>query len=294
MIKMVIGIKSGMFFIKELDSTNIHQLVNLSDCVGWDYGEEEIETVLTCGGIFGHIDETGNLLSSAAIIPFGIELSSIGMVIVHPDYRGLRLGKSIMEAIVQSDATTMPKMLISTDEGKPLYEKIGFRTVSYVHKYICPTYHAKEHISYSDVYSVRLYQDNDFSQITKLDRNAVGIKRSEFLKVRIHQSKETVVVKNVSGELVGFGLSIETKANLILGPIVALNDQIATIVIHNLSKDYDGKLRIDIPEENKGYGQYLERLGFEKVAQPPIMLLGATKLPKRNNTLYGIAAQIFG
>lgn len=38
----------------------------------------------------------------------------------------------------------------------------------------------------------------------------------------------------------------------------------------------------------------LEQSGFTKVSQPPIMILNATNMPNRNQTLYGIAAQIFG
>ncbi|MGG0390536.1 GNAT family N-acetyltransferase [Priestia megaterium] len=280
--------------LKRLNNSNIEDLVDLSKLIGWDYNCEEVQTVLESGRIYGHVNEEGKLLSSAAIINYKENLSSIGMVIVNPNYRGLGLGKAVTEACIHSITKGKSIMLISTPEGEPVYRKLGFQPVSFVHKCLCDNSLSQQHASLHNQYDVQVYRDKDFVHINQLDSRAVGADRSQFLKIRINQSKKSLVMKNSVGEVVGFGLSIQTPENLILGPIVAFNDQIAITLINELSKNHLGKLRIDIPNGKESFLQTLEKKGFKKVAEPPIMMLNSSDLLVRNNSLYGIAAQIFG
>ncbi|MBD8499340.1 hypothetical protein [Paenibacillus arenosi] len=121
-----------------------------------------------------------------------------------------------------------------------------------------------------------------------------GLERENLLIHRIKQAKEALVVRDSNGTIIGFGLSILGPVNLILGPIVAPDDYIAALLIDKLCNHYVGKLRIDIPSGNDRLMAHLEKCGFIKVNQPPIMIKNSKQLPLRNSTLYGIAAQIFG
>ncbi|CAM4170163.1 GNAT family N-acetyltransferase [Bacillus manliponensis] len=275
-----------------LNEQHIEQLIQLSQSVDWDYDRFEIETILSVGKVYGYIHESRKVIASAAIIPYAGELASIGMVIVHPNYRGLQLGKRVMEACIQSVGDDKQIMLITTPDGKPMYEKLGFQVVSSVHKYLCDEFIC-ERITFHE-YEITNYEEKDFLHVRKLDEEANGVDRSEFLKVRIKQAKQTVVVKNRSGTIVGFGLSIQTPANLILGPIVAFCEEVAVLIIYELSHRHNGRLRIDTPENKVELTSFLQKKGFYKVAQPPIMVRNGSTLLQRNENLYGIAAQIFG
>ncbi|OQO98791.1 GNAT family N-acetyltransferase, partial [Geobacillus sp. 44B] len=77
---------------------DIPELILLSASVGWDYDEHEIRTMMKSGKIYGHKNEEGKVVSSAAIIPYDTSLASIGMVIVHEEYRGMGLGKIVTRA----------------------------------------------------------------------------------------------------------------------------------------------------------------------------------------------------
>ncbi|WP_286164697.1 MULTISPECIES: hypothetical protein [Clostridia] len=79
-----------------------------------------------------------------------------------------------------------------------------------------------------------------------------------------------------------------------LGPIIAPNHHIASLLIDKLANNHQGELRIDIPSGGEAFMLQLEKCGFVKVSQPPIMIKIAKELPSRNKTLFGIAAQIFG
>ncbi|MED4018763.1 GNAT family N-acetyltransferase [Sutcliffiella cohnii] len=278
----------------QFDKCDVPGLIELSASVGWDYDEKEIGTVLSSGKIFGHKNAEGKIVSSAALIPYDSSLASIGMVIVNKEFRGFGLGKETTKKCIESVSKDITIMLIATEDGKPLYEKMGFHTVDSVHKYICDNYiPISKPLNNSAVIFEEL-SEVDMNEILKLDENAFGDSRSRFLINRIKQSEKCLVVKDNNGTIVGYGLSILGPVNLILGPIVAPDFQTASLLIDKLCSKHQGKLRIDVPSCNEEFMSLIEKSGFVKVSQPPIMVLHSVNMPLRNKTLYGIAAQIFG
>ncbi|MCY8955609.1 GNAT family N-acetyltransferase [Bacillus cereus] len=279
--------------VERLREEKTGNIVSLSSYIGWDYNREEIETIFNVGIVYGVWNEREELIASAAIILYGEKLASIGMVIVHPDYKGRGIGKIITEACVKSVSTHTPIMLIATDEGKPLYEKLGFRAVSYVSKYICNSYNANHKCAENEEYMM-VYKESDLEEIIKIDKGAFGTSRNEFLKQRIMQSEQCVVVKDTKENVVGYGISIQTPENKIIGPVVAKNNAMAMRIVHDLARGHNGKLRMDVPEGKNDFMKELEIAGFKKVNTPPIMIKNSNRLLKRNSELYSIAAQIFG
>ncbi|GAB6250058.1 GNAT family N-acetyltransferase [Bacillus cereus] len=279
--------------VERLREAKTGNIVSLSSYIGWDYNREEIETIFNAGNVYGVWNEREELIASAAIILYGEKLASIGMVIVHPDYKGRGIGKIITEACVKSVSAHTPIMLIATDEGKPLYEKLGFRAVSYVSKYICNSYNAKDYCVRNEDY-VMNYEEGDLEKIIKIDEYAFGTNRKEFLKKRIMQSEQCIVVRDKEQNVLGYGLSIQTPENKIIGPVVAKNDEMAMRIVHDLARGHNGKLRMDVPEGKNDFMKELEVAGFKKVNTPPIMMKNINRLLKRNSELYSIAAQIFG
>ncbi|MED0962558.1 GNAT family N-acetyltransferase [Bacillus paramycoides] len=279
--------------VERLRREKIEDIAALSSYIGWDYNREEIETILNTGIVYGVVNEKEELIASAAIILYGETLASIGMVIVHPDYKGRGIGKAITDLCVKSVSTQTPIVLIATDEGEPLYEKLGFRTVSYVSKYICNSYNKNYKCVGNEEYIVN-YEECDLEEIIQIDEDAFGTNREEFLKCRIIQSEQCIVIKDIQQNVLGYGMSIQTPENKIMGPVVAKNDAMAMRIVHYLAREHNGKLRIDVPEGKENFMKELEITGFQKVNKPPIMMKNSDQLLKRNNELYSIAAQIFG
>ncbi|MEN1935333.1 GNAT family N-acetyltransferase [Paenibacillus sp. 102] len=283
-----------MIVIERIEEKDIPCLIHLSESVGWDYSSGEIKTIFQSGIVYGEKNEKGEIIASAAIISYGEKLASIGMVIVHPQYKGKGIGRRITEACIRSVSEKTPIMLIATKEGEPLYEKLGFQVVSHVSKYICNQYVTPKDYDGSKQYIFMDYDEGDSDRIVKLDEAAFGVNRRNFIQRRIEQSEQCVVVKDRENNIVGYGMSVQTPENRIIGPTVALTDNIASGIVHHLAKDYKGKLRIDVPEGKEMFMEVLETAGFQKVDQPPIMLKNSTQFLKRNGELYGIAAQVFG
>jgi ribosomal protein S18 acetylase RimI-like enzyme len=277
----------------EFDKYDVLGLIELSASVGWDYDEHEIRTVMSSGKIYGHKNSVGKIVSSAAIIPYDTDLASIGMVIVNEEYRGLGLGKKATQKCIDSVSQNTSIMLISTEDGKPLYENLGFKTVDYVHKYLSDNYIPTKLFINREI-TLEKYSENDINEIIELDSAAFGDKRRKLLLNRINQSKHCLVVRNLKGKIIGFGLSILGPVNLLIGPIVAPDSKTAALIIDRLVLNHQGNLRIDVPSNNDELMLFLEKSGFVKVSNPPIMIKNSINMPYRNKELFAITAQIFG
>lgn len=279
--------------IAELNQYDIPGLIDLSASVGWDYDEYEVSTLLESGRVFGHKNSEGRIVSSSAIIPYDTKVASIGMVIVHEEFRGLGLAKEAVRKCAESINGDMSLMLIATKEGKPLYEKMGFKTVDFISKFLCDQF-VPVHLQVHDGVFIEDFNQSDLTQLVDLDGAAFGDKRSVFLRNRISQSKQCLVARNTNGEIIGYGLSIQGPVNLILGPIAAADSDTAALIAEKLAIHHKGKLRIDVPEGRTDFMSYLERSGFVKTNTPPVMMKNSAAMPQRTNTLYAIASQAFG
>ena len=216
------------------------------------------------------------------------------MVIVHDRYRGMGLGNIVTKACKKyvSDKTTI--LLIATEQGQTLYEKLGFQAVDCVHKLMREESSSQTATVPDDHFTIEECTETDVEAINQLDQAAFGGNRTQFLKNRMVQSDQCLLAKNKSGKILGFGLSIPGTTNRILGPIVAPSTEIALGLIDKLSENHKGKLRIDVPSGRDEFLFGLEHRGFVQVSQPPIMVANTDKMPKRNDMLFGIAAQAFG
>ncbi|QNK89113.1 GNAT family N-acetyltransferase [Sporosarcina sp. resist] len=280
--------------IIRLMEKDLQSIIRLSESVGWDYDEKEIKTILLSGKIFGHIDQNGTIISSAAIIPYEENLASLGMVIVNPKYRRRGLASSVVKKCLSVVPKGTKILLISTEKGLSLYRKLGFVKVGYVSKYICEQWRDTNRIINCNKNKVVKMEEKHFSDVCVLDRESFGARRSTYLYNRIKQSEKSFVSLDKEGNINGFGLSILGKENLILGPIIANTYEIATLITERLVNGYLGRVRIDVPSGNEEYMSFVESKGFSIINTPPVMILNSKDLPARNQTLYSISAQAFG
>lgn len=174
-----------------------------------------------------------------------------------------------------------------------MYERLGFKSVDCVHKFLCDSYHPPKDAVFGE-YSCLHFEQDHLPEIIKLDRGACGADRTEFIRERLKQAKKAILVKNHHGNIVGYALTIQGIDNLLIGPVVATDCKVASYLFDMLITRNEGRIRIDIPSGQPEFSAVLVQCGFEMVSQPRIMLLNSNELPQRNGTLFGIAAQVFG
>lgn len=74
------------------------------------------------------IENDGRIVATASLLPYGTRLAWIGMVLTRPEYRRQGLARQLMEdAMATAERSGVRTLkLDATDEGRPLYESLGF------------------------------------------------------------------------------------------------------------------------------------------------------------------------
>ncbi len=184
----------------------------------------------------------------------------IGNILVHSEHRKKGYGTMITDQLIEyagkKGATAF--MLIATELGRPVYEKIGFQvTSSYV--FFSRDHDSKQHIASS----VRRLEETDHIQLASLDTHVTGEDRDQFLR----QFIPSAYCINVRDHLEG--VYYRTLGN---GQILA-RSALAGLSLLSL-KIMEGAESLVIPEENALACEFVKNNGFVETKRAPRMHLG--------------------
>ena len=266
-------------------------LLSVSESVGWAHGPGDWTTMLRSGIVFGHRITSGEIVSSTAVFPYGSALATIGMVIVKPAWQGRGLARALMlHAFACLPAPAPLRMLIATEQGFPLYRRLGFRTVGHVHRAVA----AAPRLPCSAVIDPRLtpLATSDVEAIRRLDADAIGADRGPVLAARLAQGSG-VALRGDEGAIVGFGLRVRQRDLLLAGPVVAADAVAAAAVVAGLCGGHDGRIRIDVPTGQSEFLGWLRARGFETADEAPVMILDGEALPGRRERVFAVANRAF-
>ena len=115
--------------------------VELSSVAGWNQTPEDWQMLLdlTPTGCFG-IEVDGRLVATATLLSYQPRLAWIGMVLTHPEYRGRGFARRlVLAALARADSLGIETVkLDATDQGRPLYESLGFQAEQPVERWFRP------------------------------------------------------------------------------------------------------------------------------------------------------------
>jgi hypothetical protein len=151
-------------------------------------------------------------------------------------------------AIAAAGDTTLT--LYATDRGKPLYEKLGFRSVARVANHVGRLEPLAEMGS-------RLASEADLGQILELDRPACGVDRGGLLRAYTRFASHLRVIDSV-----GYAGAWRNGDLTIIGPLVAANARAAEQLVSDLARDIDGPIRLDISDGHPELAEWAVRRGL--------------------------------
>jgi hypothetical protein len=233
--------------------------------------------------VYGHRNERGLIVSSSAIYVYGEALASIGLVIVREQCRRRGLGRAaVLKCLEQARGT--PVMLVSTPDGLPLYESLGFRPVEAMQNLVAP---AGARLAAGDC---RTIHASDLPAVLALDRTAFGAGRRAVLENRWKQAAGGALLPDAAG----FAWKVFQRDRLIIGPVIAPDEAGALQLIGNLVAGHAGTIRMDVPARHAGLIARLVAAGFERRALRPLMLKNADSLPGDRSRLFAAATLASG
>lgn len=278
---------------RSLTLDDIPDLTALSKEVNWpDYNAEELTSLLTNGSFTGFTTATGQVISCAGLFQYD-KVASIGAVIVSETHRGLGLARKMIDTLLRQSDQSAPVVLTATVQGRPVYEKIGFHTIGFIHTYKAQKTNPLA-LQMSDKIHLSPADETHLPSIEALDEKGAGTNRSSFLKKRMERASFRLIAQNEHHETIGFAFGVETPANLLIGPLAANDEQTALTLIQSLISSYPGAIRLDMQEETaERLHTSLIEAGFTKTNAAHFMMIRGNEKQNDPALLYFLASQAF-
>ena len=292
--------------IRRLDPGDLGRCVALSVDRGWSPERAKWALLLECSEAFGvdAPDETGprggRLAGAVVLTRWGPDLTSVGMMLVATRYERRGLGRALMEHLLAQagDATVT---LFATDQGRPLYEKLGFapvrRSVSFVGAFrpgraipgarpgpavpaarpggpAVPAARPGQAGRNGPAECVRPGTEADLPSILAVDRAAFGADRGRVLSRLPGFAERTAVLDSGQG-ITGYAAAWRNlPSSVIIGPVVAPDAAAAKRLIADLAETVSGNVRLDLDPDRPELPAWAHARGLEPVSRTTVMARG--------------------
>jgi len=274
--------------LRPMTPADIPEAAALSLSFNWPHRSEDWAFLLGLGeGIVAEMD--GRIVGTAIAVPYGEDLATIGMVIVDKALHGQGLGRRLMEAMIDR-LSGRTIVLNATDDGAPLYQKLGFSTVGRVfqHQIILPAIPAPDLPPGEEILPLAP-NDADFAIAYS---GAGGSDRAALVAALLNH--HPVIALRRDDIPVGFAALRRFGRGWTIGPVVASDLAAAkNLILHWLHQNADAYTRIDVTEES-GLSPWLESLGLPRVSSPQTMALGPLPATTGDFQVFALTAQALG
>jgi GNAT superfamily N-acetyltransferase len=267
------------------EARHLDGAVGLSRAAGWPHrGEDWALSLSVSVGVVAL--EGDRVVGTALMTPFGEACATINLIIIDQNLRGRGLGRKLTSAALAL-AGERACRLVATEDGLPLYEKLGFTATQeiYQHQGFVDVSQPLVGIEWADAACL--------PELATLDDQAYGGDRRDLLE-QIAASGQFAVLRR-AGVIAAFAAVRPFGRGQVIGPVVAPDEETARQLIRFVAASRQGQfLRIDVPGDS-GLSHWLEGLGFTHVGGGMAMTRGAgvARQPPTART-FALASQAFG
>jgi len=247
----------------ELREADIAGAVALSEEAGWNQVAADWAMMIRLGRAFAVPDADGRPVATGLALPYPPDFGWISMVLVHIPFRRRGLGTRILDRCIAElrDRGLVP-FLDATPDGRPLYERLGFRPVEGLTRWLGEGIGARHEGAgawHRDMASV------------ELDRAAFGADRSAVLD-DVAGRAGALRLGEPAGE--GFLLTRNGRTATHIGPIVARRPALAAELLETALGELAGPVLIDVPDRELELAALLGARGFTRQRVLTRMALG--------------------
>ena len=183
------------------------------------------------------------------------------MVLTASRYGRQRAGGQADGARAGAEAGDRVVSLHATENGRPLYERLGFRTVGRVAKHTGVFRGERSG-------RTRPATEEDLGEILALDAEVFGTDRSPLLRRMFDFGEQVRVAEG------GFGQAWRNDDNVVVGPVVARDQETAEALIGDLALHVGGVVRLDLDLAKDGLVRWAGEHGIGNPWQVSLMVLG--------------------
>ncbi|WP_257170296.1 GNAT family N-acetyltransferase [Bradyrhizobium sp. SRS-191] len=267
----------------------------LSRQARWPHRREDWQMALALSKGCVAVRADTRVIGTVLMTPYGGDAGTINMVIVDEAERGQGLGRRLMQQAMTL-AGDRRLQLVATEDGLPLYEKLGFCRSGEIVQH---QGHLVQAVAQCD--AVRAATTEDVAAITVLDAAAFGADRGVLIAHLAVVGEFAVLERD--GRLAGFAALRRFGRGLVIGPVVGAGlDDAKALVAHFLSGRQGEFIRVDTAIES-GLAPWLTSLGFDHVGGGIVMRRPAARDGTRPSatsfaspfaSTFALASQAFG
>lgn len=241
--------------------------------------KKQFEMYLSLGTFIGYMYEN-KLIAAGGVFPFKNSFSTIGMLIVHPNFQGRGIGRILLNHCLEHTHPKQPIALIATKAGEPLYTSCGFQTVTTIHRFEKQT--TKTHITHT-----QQVKEKDLISLISLDQITTGADRSLLYSLLLPRTSHSFKIERRNC-IEAFSLCIQKGNILCINPLIAKQEADAIQLLKVICKCWNGIVRIDVPHSQYEFRKFLQTEHFQETLLSPLMIKNGSQLPGNRNMLFAM------
>jgi GNAT superfamily N-acetyltransferase len=289
-------VDTGTMRLRVMTSLDIPAAMRLKELAGWNQTAADWRRFLERSPEGCFVAELGaQVCGTVTTITFEGRFAWIGMVLVDPEYRGRGFGTALLErAIHYLDELDLSALkLDATPQGKPLYEKLGFRPEYEIGRWTRRQLPAAAKPPGSGV--CESASPALLESICECDQQVFGADRSGLLMSLHEEAPELTLAVPKDGTLAGYALGRRGSFADHLGPWMATDPDTARQLLEAFLAASSRETQIaDCPSAHPATADLLKSFGFS-YARPLIrMFRGSNDYPGRPGLLCAILGPEFG
>ncbi|MGS4984448.1 Predicted N-acetyltransferase YhbS [Pseudosulfitobacter pseudonitzschiae] len=263
----------------------------LTVAVFWPHRAHDLDAFLSLGKGYIALDEIGRPIGSAMYFPMGSDFAMFGMMVTTPRLQALGAGGRLLRRILK-DCEGLDLRLSATKSGFSLYESAGFETVGLIWQQQ-GVVRSIRMPKLAQGLSLRKLEASDRAAIHALDSHAYGANRPEVLDAMVDLSTGVVVERD--GAVCGFAMMRPFGKGIVIGPVVAEDDQMAMCLCAPLIQQCEGRfVRLDTPQQSEHFKAFLSAAGMGVYDTVTEMHLGGFRRATENAQTYGLSSHSLG
>ncbi|WP_228080772.1 GNAT family N-acetyltransferase [Streptomyces profundus] len=263
--------------IRRLTLADLSACLDLSDDRSWGREEHKWRLLLSAGQGYGidapPDDPVGGLLAAVVRTSYGGQWHAIGMMLVASRRERQGIGLRLMRHMI-AEAEGAPLLLTATGNGRPLYERLGFKALGGITTLTGAFGGAPDAGT-----GLRPATAADMPEILAYDRPVFGADRTELLTRLASFADRILVARAPDGRLTGFGATWPNVTTTSVGPVLADDPSIGRALIGRLATDTATPARLDVGDEHPELLAWARTHGLAPVGRTTLMVLGAPEAP---------------
>lgn len=268
----------------------------LSDAAGWNQTAEDWALFIERGRVLGCRADSGELVATAATLPYADGQGWISMVLVDPAWRHRGLATELMnECVVSLRSTGITPVLDATPAGAAVYRRIGFVAGFEFERWeaerpVADAGTSAARVAGSDD-TVRTAAAADLHLIAALDASGSGVDRRDLLAAFLARGATRAWLTR---DAAGFVLARAGRRATQIGPLVAADARDALTLLDAALGRLGGRVFIDVPVRSTLLGERLAQLGFRRQRPFVRMARGAAAALSGSARQFALAGPEFG